>query len=105
MIHVAPLLRSRLGVPSWGRPPGPYRSVCLPQAGGRGQVDPDHERAPIRPCFSGENPPGPTTADPFAPEALYELKIDTDGNAVADIAYRVRFSSSEGGADRDAAPR
>jgi hypothetical protein len=46
----------------------------------------------------GENPRGPTTADPFAPEALYELKIDTDGDAVGDIAYRVRFSSSEGGA-------
>src|SRR5947209_8052862 len=46
----------------------------------------------------GENPPGQTTADPFAPEALYEFKIDTDGNAVADIAYRVRFSSPEGGA-------
>jgi uncharacterized protein DUF4331 len=46
---------------------------------------------------SGVNPPGPTPADPFAPEALYELKIDTDGNAVADIAYRVRSSSSEGG--------
>ena len=46
----------------------------------------------------GENPPGPTSADPFAPEALYELKIDTDGDAVADIAYRVRFSSSKGGA-------
>jgi hypothetical protein len=45
----------------------------------------------------GENPPGPTTADPFAPKALYELKIDTDGDAVADLAYRVRFSSSEGG--------
>jgi hypothetical protein len=44
------------------------------------------------------NPPGPTTADPFAPEALYELKIDTDGDAVANIAYRVRFSVSEGGA-------
>jgi hypothetical protein len=44
------------------------------------------------------NPPGPTTAEPFAPEALYEFKIDTDGDAVADIAYRVRFSSSEGGA-------
>src|SRR3982074_2236744 len=44
------------------------------------------------------NPPGPTTAEPFAPEALYELKIDTDGDAVADIAYRVRFSSSESGA-------
>jgi Domain of unknown function (DUF4331) len=45
----------------------------------------------------GENPPGPTTTEPFASEALYELKIDTDGDAVADIAYRVRFSS-EGGA-------
>ena len=42
----------------------------------------------------GAKPPGPTTAEPFAPEALYELKIDTDSNAVADIAYRVRFSSS-----------
>jgi Domain of unknown function (DUF4331) len=41
------------------------------------------------------NPPGPTTAAPFAPEALYELKIDTNGDAVADIAYRVRFSASE----------
>src|SRR6266851_1264372 len=38
-----------------------------------------------------ENPLGPTTLDPFAPEAIYELKIDRDGNAVADIAYRVRF--------------
>ena len=47
---------------------------------------------------AGENPPGPTTAEPFAPEALYELKIDTDGDAVADIAYRVRFSAFEGGA-------
>ncbi len=46
----------------------------------------------------GWNPPGPTTAEPFAPEALYELKIDTDGDAVADIAYRLRFSSSKGGA-------
>ncbi len=45
---------------------------------------------------ASQNPPGPTTAEPFAPEALYELKIDTDGDAVADIAYRVRFSYSEG---------
>jgi hypothetical protein len=44
------------------------------------------------------NPPGPTTAEPFSPEALYEFKIDTDGDAVADIAYRVRFSPSQGGA-------
>ena len=47
---------------------------------------------------AGENPPGPTTSEPFAPEALYELKIDTDGDSVADIAYRVRFSAFEGGA-------
>src|SRR5262249_41125490 len=37
------------------------------------------------------NPPGLTTAEPFAPEALYELKIDTDGDAIADMAYRARF--------------
>src|SRR5712672_1699452 len=43
-------------------------------------------------------PPGPTTAEPFAPEALYEFKIDTNGDAIADIAYRVRFLASEGGA-------
>ena len=43
---------------------------------------------------AGENPPGATTTEPFAPEALYELKIDTDGDGVADIAYRVRFSAS-----------
>jgi len=42
----------------------------------------------------GENPPGPTITEPFAPMALYELKVDTDGDAVADIAYRVCFSSS-----------
>src|SRR6516162_10299095 len=43
------------------------------------------------------NPPGPTTAEPFAPEALYELKIDTNGDAVADITYQVRFSSAKDG--------
>jgi hypothetical protein len=45
---------------------------------------------------AGENPLGPTTAQPFAPEAQYELKIDTDGDAAADIAYRVHFSAFEG---------
>jgi hypothetical protein len=40
--------------------------------------------------------PAPTTAVPFAPEAIYELKIDTNGDAVADIAYRVRFKSAGG---------
>src|SRR5712675_1986579 len=47
---------------------------------------------------AGENPAGPTTTEPFAPDALYELKIDTDGDAVADIAYRVRFSAFVHGA-------
>jgi len=43
------------------------------------------------------NSPGPTTAEPFSPGALYELRIDTDGDAVADITYQVRFSSAEDG--------
>jgi hypothetical protein len=43
------------------------------------------------------NPPGRTTAEPFSPEALYEIKIDTDGDAVANITYGVRFSSSKDG--------
>jgi hypothetical protein len=43
------------------------------------------------------NPPGPTTAEPFSPGALYEIRIDTDGDAVADLTYRVRFSSAEDG--------
>ena len=42
----------------------------------------------------GLKPPGPTASEPFAPEALYEFKIDTDGDAVANIAYQVRFASS-----------
>jgi hypothetical protein len=28
---------------------------------------------------SGFNPPGPTRQDPFAADALYEIKIDTNG--------------------------
>jgi hypothetical protein len=43
------------------------------------------------------NPPGPTTDEPFAHDAIYELKIDTNGDAVADIAYRVHFSRYKGG--------
>jgi hypothetical protein len=44
----------------------------------------------------GVNPSGPTTEEPFAANAEYELKIDTDDGAVANIAYRVCFSSREG---------
>lgn len=47
---------------------------------------------------AGVNPLGPTTDEPFAPGAIYELKIDANGDFVADIAYRVIFSSSENGA-------
>ena len=43
-------------------------------------------------------PPGVTTTEPFAPEALYELKIDTNGDLVADITYQLRVRSSSTGA-------
>ena len=43
-------------------------------------------------------PLGRTTTEPFAPTGLYELKIDTNGDAIADIAYRVRVSPSADGA-------
>ena len=46
---------------------------------------------------AGVNPPGPTTDEPFATEAVYELRIDTNGDAVADIAYRVRFTANKDG--------
>jgi len=57
----------------------------------------------VHPSFkldSGE----PTTKEPFAPGALYELKIDTDGNAVgSQLHYAVRvFQRWE--AERDSAP-
>ncbi|GCE29904.1 hypothetical protein KDA_53880 [Dictyobacter alpinus] len=43
------------------------------------------------------NPVAPTFADSFADEAVYELKIDTDGDAIADIAYRFTFSPKKEG--------
>jgi hypothetical protein len=43
------------------------------------------------------NPLAPTLAGAFNPNAIYELKIDTNADAVADIAYRVRFSDPAGG--------
>src|SRR5215831_16587307 len=45
----------------------------------------------------GVTPPGPTTAEPFASEALYEILIDTNGDVVADIGYQVGFGRSNGG--------
>jgi hypothetical protein len=38
--------------------------------------------------------PKSTTTEPFSADALYEIKIDTDGDAVANIAYRIQVSSS-----------
>jgi hypothetical protein len=46
---------------------------------------------------AGLNPQGLTTDVPFATEAVYELQIDTNGDAIADIAYRVRFTTGKGG--------
>jgi len=45
----------------------------------------------------GVNPQGPSTDVAFSPEAIYEIRIDTNGDNVADIAYRVRFTSSPDG--------
>jgi hypothetical protein len=47
---------------------------------------------------AGVNPPGPTTDEPFSTKAVYELRIDTNGDTVADIAYRIRFSADKDGA-------
>jgi hypothetical protein len=44
---------------------------------------------------AGVNPAGATTPEPFATEAIYELKIDTNGDAVADVAYRIQCSVRE----------
>src|SRR5271170_5681055 len=46
----------------------------------------------------GVNPAGPTTDEPFATEAVYEVKIDTNGDLIADIAYRMRFIADKSGA-------
>ncbi|HEX6655899.1 MAG TPA: DUF4331 family protein, partial [Candidatus Limnocylindria bacterium] len=38
------------------------------------------------------NPHSPMTADAVDPESVYEFGVDTDADAVIDIAFRVRFS-------------
>src|SRR3989442_2659946 len=50
----------------------------------------------VHPSFRLDSP-APTTKEPFAPGALYEIKIDTNGDAIADICPRVQFASSEDG--------
>jgi hypothetical protein len=43
------------------------------------------------------NPMPPKLADAFDPTALYEFRIDTNGDAVADIGFRITFSEFEHG--------
>jgi hypothetical protein len=50
----------------------------------------------VHPSFRLDSPE-PTTKEPFAPGALYEIKIDINGDAIADICYSVQFASSEHG--------
>lgn len=45
---------------------------------------------------SSVKPIAPTTLEPFAPGARYEIAIDTNGDAVADITYRVSIASTDG---------
>lgn len=49
----------------------------------------------VHPAFTFDE--RPTLPEPFATDALYELRIDTNGDAVADLTYRVRFSPVRGG--------
>src|SRR6266852_5552322 len=50
----------------------------------------------VHPSFRLDSPE-PTTTEAFAPGALYEIKIDTNGDAIADIGYSVQFASSADG--------
>jgi hypothetical protein len=50
----------------------------------------------VHPSFRLDSPEA-TTTEPFAPGALYEIKIDTNGDAIADICYSVQFAASEDG--------
>src|SRR4051794_22045888 len=50
----------------------------------------------VHPSFRLDSPE-PTTSEPFKPGALYEIKIDTDGDAVTDLTYGVQFASSGDG--------
>jgi len=58
----------------------------------------------VHPSFRLDSPE-PTTSEPFKPGALYEVKVDTNGDAVADVCYSVQFASSrDGKQDCDSAP-
>src|SRR5438093_11124291 len=50
----------------------------------------------VHPSFRLDSPE-PTTKEPFAPGALYEIKIDTNRDAIAEICYSVQLASYENG--------
>src|SRR5205823_1913500 len=50
----------------------------------------------VHPSFRLDSPE-PTTTEPFAPGALYEIKIDTNGDTVADLSFSVQFAYAEDG--------
>jgi len=87
--------------PDFGFPLGDPRLdftdlYAFPKPGDAGKFNSDYGRAPVCPP---KNPPGPTTFEPFAPGAMYELQDRHGiGDAIADIAYQVRFSPFEDGA-------
>src|SRR5436305_2192409 len=43
------------------------------------------------------NPLAPTLATEFETNGLYQLKVDTDGDALAEIAFRIQFTSVQNG--------
>ncbi len=75
---------------------------------------PDPNQAPldIGDLFAFQSPGDPTrsalilTVNPltlgvaFDPNAVYRINVDTDGDAVADLAFSVVFSPLEGGRQR-----
>src|SRR5215470_13228375 len=89
--------------PDWGFPHGDARLdltdlYAFPKPGDSGKsILVMNAHPSVHDFLDRQNPLRPTTAETFAPEALYEFKIDTNGDAVADIAYRLRFSASEDG--------
>ena len=73
-----------------------------------GKIDPRVDIADLY-VFPSKDAPGRTvllmTVNPFAPaegadfatDAVYEILIDTDGDALPDISYRTTFETSDGG--------